>query len=126
MVSIWFFTSDRVRLRRPTAGAALQGDIYEGRPFLDSKVCLADSTADFPWWMLPFLAGHPEFTEMYIIRLERGRIEADRVVMWLSNIVQQRWGYRLAARRFPTKGDVLRAVRSIKIVGAWSIEKAEG
>jgi hypothetical protein len=68
--------------------------------------------------------GQFECTGMYLIRLERGHSEADRVVMWLTSVLPQRWGERSSARRFPTKGDASRAVKSIKIVGEWSIEEA--
>jgi hypothetical protein len=59
---------------------------------------------------------------MFVIKREVGTNPP--MVMWLTRISPPLWGEREGAVKFRSKGDARRAVASIKIVGAWSVEPA--
>ncbi len=58
---------------------------------------------------------------MYIVRVDRGSSEDQRVTIWLRSIKPVKWGDREHAMKFPTKGEARRAAEAAKAVG-WTLE----
>jgi hypothetical protein len=62
---------------------------------------------------------------MHIIRLTRrfGKKDDAPMVMWLTSEIPLRWGERVRALRYQTKGAARRFAGTIHVSGAWSVEE---